>query len=448
MKIREFFATLIVFLSIHASASYALEKNIQNCTDCNIVLISIDTMRADRIGYNNYFRKITPNLDYLSKDSAVFKNHIAQAPSTAPSHASILTSTIPATHGALIKRKTEIKANIPTLAEILKSNGYITASFNGGGQLDKKFGFSRGFDIYDSYAESDYSKEKMSDKVTKGIDWIEANQGKKYFLFLHTYDIHVPYSPEKSDLEKIYPGYKGQLELPVTSSKLKPINAKKVKLSKQDQEFIEAAYDAEIISVDRDLKALFDYLKNSKQYENTIIIVTSDHGEEFGEHGYMAWHSHTLYDELIKVPLILKLPSKIAVGRSINKQTRSIDIVPTLLELLNIPANNQIEGKSLLRLIENGDLAEFEEFAISQKDRTGNLPTSVRTSEWKLYNKLLFNLTLDPKEQKNAASENKSVADSLKKQFDTARNKDVPAEQKDVEIGNESIEQLKSLGYL
>jgi arylsulfatase A-like enzyme len=429
----------IIFSSVKTS-------KVASCPDCNVILISIDTLRYDHLSCYGYKHK-TPAIDAFSKESVKFNTNISQAPSTAPSHASMLTGLIPASHGAFIKRETPIKAEVKTLAEILLSSGFRTVSFNGGGQLDKKLGFSRGFEVYDSYSEANYENEKFSDRVSKGIDWIGKNNKNKFFLFLHSYDIHVPYAPEKADLDAIFPDYKGSLTVPITDKFLKKVNAGKLKLSNEDKNFIVAAYDAEIKSVDRAFSTLIEYLKSSNLYDKTIIIFTSDHGEEFGEHGFMGWHSHTLFDELLRVPLLIKLPEQSFSDKEISTQTRTIDILPTLLDILNIKADPILQGKSLTGLIENSN-AEFDPYAISQKDRSNSLPTSARTSDWKMYKQSLYDLKADPKEMKDVAEKNPEVKKELRAVIDDAKKLDDSSKNEKIEIEDDSVEQLKTLGYL
>ena len=441
----------IVFLTLLLAVSliffcFLSPRNKPFCPDCNVILVSIDTLRSDHLGCYGYQRAISPAIDEFCEDAVVYETSISQAPSTAPSHASIFTSLIPAAHGAFLKRKTEIKTTIPTMAEILAINGFQTASYNGGGQLDKSLGFNRGFEIYDSFSEANYENEKMSDKVTKGLSWIKEHKGKKFFLFLHSYDIHVPYAPDKADLESLHPGYKGPVPIPVSDKFLKTVNSKKVKLSEDDKNFIISAYDAEIKSVDRAMKVLLDDLKKEGLYDKTIIVITSDHGEEFGEHGYMAWHSHTLYDELLRVPLIIKYPNQNLSGKRVSTQTRSIDILPTILEVLNLKMKAGFQGRSLLDLTMGKDDG-FDLYAISQKDRLGSLPTSARTQDWKLYKQALFDLAKDPLEKKDVAAENLEIKTKLRSVIDESKKLDEPGSKEKVEIEDESVEQLKTLGY-
>lgn len=436
----------ILIVLIVAAIFLRVPGNIAACPECNVILISIDTLRPDHLSAYGYQLR-TPAIDQLAEDSVVFNNAIAQAPSTAPSHASIFTSLIPAAHGAFLSRQSSIRQDVPTLPEILKENGYRTGSFNGGGQLGEKFGFGRGFEVYDSFSRSDYENEKFSEKVAKGLTWINLDRTKKFFLFLHSYDIHVPYAPEKGDFLAIFPDYQGTMTLPISDRFLKRVNNKRVELKEPDIRFIKAAYDAEIRSVDRSIGLLVQSLKDEGLYDKTIIILTSDHGEEFGEHGFMGWHSHTLFDELLRIPLIIKLPKQARAGSRVDLQVSSIDILPTILESVGVGVSDTFHGKSLLSSV-LGKTEGYSPYAISQKDRGNNLPTSARTLEWKLHKNKLYDLKEDPRETENVAEAHPQKKDELRKVIDEAKKLDSPAGQDKVEMDSEAVDQLKTLGYL
>jgi arylsulfatase A-like enzyme len=406
------------------------------CSDCSVILISIDTLRADHLGCYGYGDDTSPHIDKFAKDSVLFKETIVQAPSTLPSHASIFTSLIPSHHGAFFALKTNISEDAVMMSEIFQKHGYRTVSYNGGGQVDGKFGFYRGFDVYESMGGN------FDVHVDKAIEWLENNPDEKYFMFLHTYEVHHPYTPKKVYLDLFEDGYDGNLPMDISKDLLKQINQKNLVIDDRDREHIIDTYNAEIYSMDAAFGRLITFLKKENLYDGTVIIFTSDHGEEFGEHGWMGWHSHTLYDELLRVPLIIKFPNQKRSGKTVKMQVRSIDILPTLLDIVDIPSLETFEGVSLI-----GFKGKEELYAISQRDTpTDTHPISVRTSKWKLYDNLLFDLEKDPQELQNIT--NPSIFGELEYVKKYILSRGVTPSVQEIELHKELIEDLKSLGYI
>jgi len=415
------------------------------CPNCNVILISIDTLRADHLGLYGYKRPTSPQIDALATSGIVFDNAISQAPSTTPSHGSIFTGLIPAKHGALYSRRAALRIDRPTMAELLKARDYRTASFNGGGQLGAVFGFDRGFDVYQSFPDTDYPNENFSQKVELAKQWLGENGKSPFFLFLHSYEVHHPYAPSRENLNELGVQYSGSLPNPIGPALLTKINKKKLAINSEDRDWIVSLYDAEIRSMDKAFGELFRYLNVGGFLQNTVVILLSDHGEEFGEHGRMGWHSHSLFDELIKVPLVMWFPGSDALRRRIPEQVRLVDVMPSVLNMLDHPVPADLDGKSLLGLISKNEY--LEPLAISQRDTKTPLPTSVRSRFWKLYRKKLFDLQRDQKEKINAAAEHPDVLAEFSLELDKAKMLPVP-QATPQELKNEAVEQLKTLGYL
>lgn len=385
------------------------------CLDCNVILVSIDTLRRDHLSAYGYSRLTSPSVAEFRDDAVFFDQAIAQAPSTAPSHASLFTSLVPSRHGASVSKKKAIRSDVKTMAEIMKEHGYQTASFNGGAQMNAVFGLGRGFDIYRSFEGGDYTQERFKDRVSEGIEWLERNKGNKFFLFLHSYDVHNPYSPEVRYLDEFKDSdYAGEVKIPIDSTFLYSVNRRRRVISEADRRFIVSAYDGEIRGVDDGIRELLTYLRRVGLYDNTIIVFTSDHGEEFNEHGWMGWHSHTLYDELLRVPLAIKFPKQHFAGSEVATQVRSIDVLPTLLDVLGIDSLPNFQGRSLTRLASGRGDDDFPEYAVSERESRGKLPTSVRSAKWKLHGKRLYDLENDPGETKNVADAHPEIVDQLK----------------------------------
>lgn len=347
------------------------------CPDCNVILISIDTLRADHLGCYGYPADTSPNIDEFSKHGVLFRTAIAHAPSTTPSHASILTSLLPVHHGALRARQRPISETVKTMAEILRDAGYRTVSFNGGGQVAATYGFDRGFEIYES------EPGPFAQKVEKARHWMRGNPDARFFMFLHTYEVHAPYQADPRFMEMFDADYAGELDDAILPRLLININDGTKAIDEADVRHIVNAYDAEIRSMDTAFAGLERYLTESGLSDNTIVIFTSDHGEEFGEHGQMGRHSHALYDEVLRVPLIFRLPDGKLAGTIVDRLVRGIDILPTLTDLLELENLDQFEGASLTPLMMRRE--DVERVAVSQIDtRHERMPSSLRTESEKL----------------------------------------------------------------
>jgi arylsulfatase A-like enzyme len=333
----------------------------------SMILISLDTFRADRVGRHRGGRSITPAMDRLAADSVLFERCYAQAPSTLPSHASIMTSLLPPQHGAYYSIKSKLAPDVVTIAEILSQAGYRTASFNGGAQMDAVWGLDRGFDLYDSDVPDRETEigivedQRLMLGVAKTIQWLEKNDARPFFVFLHSYEVHAPYTPELVDVEALgversERDRKRTSHEPLSTAKdsqRSPMETLRVEIIEGDAPLDETArqqfedlYDAEVISADRALGHLISTLDEMDLYADTLIVFTSDHGEEFGEHG-MLGHSHTLYDELLHVPLIIKFPGSQFAGTRVATQVRSLDIAPTALRSIGIKPPSQFLGRDL-----------------------------------------------------------------------------------------------------
>ncbi|MCP3960108.1 MAG: sulfatase [bacterium] len=354
----------------------------------NVILISIDTLRADHLGCYGYARETSPRIDRLAAESVLFELAIAQAPSTLPSHASMFSSLWPAHHGAYFMRREALPPSVLTLAEVLRENGYRTAAFTGGGQMAPEFGLDQGFDLYEVLGAT----ADTGQTVKRAAEWL-AEGGEPFFLFVHTYEVHHPYTPRGDLLARFAGDYRGDLGSRISKELLLEINAGERRIDEDDLAYIAAAYDAEIFSMDAAVGRLLDILRERGLYDDSILVLTSDHGEELGEHGTVGWHSHTLYDELLKVPLIIKLPGSRHAGARVGAQVRSIDISPTILELLHLGPRAEFEGVGLESRMEDPDGARHLP-AISQQDTGPEADhTSLRTGRWKLYPNRLFEIS-------------------------------------------------------
>lgn len=406
-----------------------------------VVLVSIDTLRPDHLQCYGYEPPTSPALLELCDQAVVFEQAIAHAPSTLHSHASILSSLLPHHHGASWDARTPLPLEVRTIAEALSDGGYATAAFTGGGQMDRSFQLDQGFDHWEQPG-----RPRFAGTVRAAVPWLEQHAQGRFFLFLHSYEVHHPYEPDPKLLARFDEGYTGDLPDVISVDFLRQVNAGERTIDEADLAHIIATYDAEIRGMDRGVRQLVEELQKLGIYDRTLIVFTSDHGEEFGEHGKVGWHSHTLYDELLRVPLVIKFPRAAYAGTRIARQVRSIDIAPTILATLGLPAEPGFTGVDLSVLLRGGELPPLP--AISRQDRKRDEDiSSIRTEEWKLYDhEALYNLRLDPGETWTVT--NPEVQAELERVFAEAIAARPALEAEPVLPEKKTLDELKALGYL
>lgn len=394
----------------------------------NVILISIDTLRADHLGCYGYERDTSPHLDELAVESVLFENFFAPSSATTPSHVSMLTSLHPLSHGVLSNRdKRAFSEDAVPIARVLKDNGFVTAGFTGGGNVSEIEGFRRGFDFWSE-------GHNISPHLPEVMNWISQNGANKFFLFFHFYDVHDPYifredfrdlyrDPdyymesvaraknvmEKTDTKNVtYEAYaqltaEERIEVLIYHMLEKPeitfeqgvgAIARTEILShlkewpgfpeypKQHQLLVDS-YDAGLKYTDHYLGELFDFLKSRDLWTNTMLVVTSDHGEEFMEHN-MVGHLLNLYDTLLHVPLIIKMPENWRYSnRRVSSVAEIVDIMPTILDVLDISFDGQMQGKSLLPMMLDNEREQGGMIFATLDNRFKKRKRAVRTSEWK-----------------------------------------------------------------
>lgn len=314
----------------------------------NVVLISLDTLRADHLGCYGYARNTSPNIDRLADRSMVFLNAYTAAPATAESHMSMFTSLYPSVHKVRTtvrdKEVHVLDESIITLPRILKNHGYTTVGFHGGGHVDERYGFGRGFDTY------------LTRRQEQAEGWLQRHASdNKFFLFYHTYHVHDPYMPGPPYDTMFDPDYKGKMisdrhALSSGNGKQGTVGQRYWKLVDKtdpaDIAHLSALYDGLIAELDNELGKL---LAAIDQYApETIIIVLSDHGEAFGEHGDFLHGRH--HREILQVPLIIRLPGA-EHGVRVETAFSLVDLAPTILDMLSIPLMEQFQGKALMDLV-------------------------------------------------------------------------------------------------
>ena len=331
------FALALLYLRLPESGARADRAP---CEGCNIVLISFDTVRADHLGTYGYARPTSPHVDALASRSVVFERAISQAPWTLPAHGSMFSGLYPSRLGVLRYPATRaLPDKNVVLAEMLRTAGYATAGFTGGGFVSKHYGFDRGFDIYASRGR------RFEHNLDPTIDWLDAHQNDQFFRFVHGYDAHRPYYSKSAD--------KQVMSLPADSdpemTKFCLRDDREVP-NEQKRDRIVRYYDSAIHHGDRAIGALLMTLEKMKLMENTVILLTSDHGEEFFEHGNCD-HVRFVYNEVLHVPYMIYVPGLTPGGRRIAGLTpASISVARTVLDLVGI--DHAMPGVTLLPMID------------------------------------------------------------------------------------------------
>ncbi len=307
----------------------------------NIILISIDTLRADHLGCYGYERDTSPTLDSLAAAGTMYTRCQAQAPHTTPAHATIWTGLSVISHGAGYHNGSDygLDPELPTIATMLKDNGYVTLGMVNVTILNNDFGFASGFDYFSWHPNGE---ARAGETVDEYLEWLDDNQGNPnpVFAMIHLYDVHIPFNPpapyDKAFTENGSEGITNWEADPETGALLTP----------EVTPHLIDLYDGEILWTDSQLSRLFSELRNRGLAENTLIIVVADHGEEFLEHN--GWgHSHALWQEMLHVPLIISGPG-IPEGFIDDLPTGQFDILPTIMDYLDIPVLTQVDGVSLL----------------------------------------------------------------------------------------------------
>jgi arylsulfatase A-like enzyme len=383
----------------------------------NLVLIGVDTLRHDHLGCYGYDRDTSPNIDELADKGVLFENVVSPCPWTLPSFASVFTSLYPTQHGAT-GTHTPMRTTFPTLASLLKDNGYATGAIINAPYLKQKFKLDRGFDFYDMPPR----EGRAADGTTEdALTWIDENRDLPFFIFIHYFDPHIPYSPPAPYDTLFDPDYSGTMKmdnLPKGLPRLRMRGFKEMEAATDaDWNHIRSLYDGEIAFADEEIGNLLKGLDGRGLTENTLIVFLSDHGEEFFEHGGFE-HGHSLFDELLKVPLIFSLPGGLPEHVRISRQVRLLDVEPTILELLDITTETSLEGVSLVQLLGGGrslqagkDCLLPSEIGYSEALLYGSQKKSLTAHPWKLIydtkggEMSVFNLEEDPGEHQDLSSE-------------------------------------------
>ena len=431
----------------------------------NLVVVLTDTLRADKLRpFNPRTRVKTPALDEVAKEAVVFQN--AQSPEnwTKPSVASVLTSLYPQTHGARAQEAILPKAAL-TVAEHLKANGFTTGSFIGNGYVSDRFGFDQGWDKYRNYIREGRNTD-ASNIYKEAGEWVEANHDKRFFVYIHTIDPHVPYDPGDKYLA-MYDArsdYAGQVKPRMTADLLEKAkrNPPAVTFDASDKKRLLALHDGEISQHDEHMGLFVERLKKLGVWDDTLFVFVSDHGEEFEDHG--SWgHGHSVYQELLHVPLIFRFPKGIPTGTKVEHTVSSMDIAPTSLLLLGVPPMPTAEGRNLGESMRGAALPEHAlAFSDFQDERR-----VVVAGPWKLVLRgnltaTFFNLKSDPGEKQQLTPNAHPIAarycrimqgqflgsNNRRRWLDAQQGRGTRLEADAVKMDDALRGQLKALGYV
>ena len=477
-----------VAVVLFALATAGCRRSAPDSTDRpNVLLISIDTLRADRLGCYGCPRDTSPNMDRLAAEGVLFERCFSTSCKTTPSHMSIMTGLYPQAHDVYMWQQgpqgiyggKALASSIPTLAETLKKHGYRNAAFTGGANVAAEIGFGRGFDVYDE-----------NDNNEAACRWLSQNGDQRFFVFYHTYYTHDPYIPPPPYDSKYDSNYSGAI--PSTTDFLKEMGVqgfsrlhgvwrklheawwKKIDPNDPDDwRHVRALYDGAICHVDnRFIRNLIETLEQQGVLDKTLIILTSDHGEEFLEHGRVTHDS--LYREVTHVPLLMRWPERLPAGKRVSQLVRGIDIMPTILDLLDIRHNADMQGTSLLpaalkdrdlRLTAHADFNDYappfiesvrsESWFLLMDQRLRRMPDEPRGA-YPVFLQL-YDTAQDPAETRNLAGALPHITARMKADMAAVRiecsrlrTEREACEEPPVrlQIDAENLRRLKSLGYV
>lgn len=397
----------------------------------NVILITLDTTRADRMGFLGSKRGLTPNLDALAHQSVVFTHAYSQIPLTTASHATILTGTYPQFH-QVNDFGVPLAEDLPYAPFIFRGNGYHTAAFVGSLVLDPETrsapGFERGFDTYDAgfhrrrLGEDRYEaiERRGGEVIGRALDWLTTHHEGPFFLWIHLYDAHDPYEPPE------------------------PFKSR----------YASAPYDGEIAYMDAAVGKLLSWLRLRGLYDGSLIAVMADHGEALGEHGETT-HGMFLYDETIHVPLLFKLPGARSLGKRVDTRAGLVDVLPTMLEGVGIAVPPEVQGESLLPLLKVATPRDRPAYAESDyPHRTFGWSSlrSLRTGRYLFIEaprQELYDQSADPKAAHNLSATASAVTGTLASQLEAFRKKTSSSKEAPKVAPDPGLqERLNALGYV
>ncbi len=417
----------------------------------SVVLIVVDTLRADHLGTYGYERPVSPNLDALASDAAVFENAFAAATWTLPSVSSIFTGLYPSAHDAGRPYDDErgeqfsvMRPDARLFTEVLQAKGYTTGAVVNAPFLHAGFGFDRGFDAYDWAPASDSDVRRADVTVDAALAWLDEHTDEQFFLFVHMFDLHRHY-----DAPEPFRGRFTDQFADTYGDTLDTLESRDAAEDNLDWPFIVAAYDEEIAFVDAELGRLFDGMRSRGILAESNVILTSDHGEAFDEHG-SSGHGHTLFNEMLRVPVMV-WGSAVEPGRY-EDPISLIDLEPTILEIAAADASTAGSGQSMWPLLTTGR-SHPRRTLFAEWTHPGELKAVIRwpfkailepatDARW------LFNLAVDPREETNLAGSRASDFYEFMADLQGLLDAEAAGTMNRAPIDPTVLEALKSLGYI
>ena len=418
-----------------------------------IIIIDIDTLRADHLGCYGYGRPTSPNIDAFAREALRFEWAFSQAPNTPPSQTSILTGLYPSTHG-MVYDEDRVPEEVVSLAEALAAAGYATAGFHDGGYMRDVFRIGQGFTLYE-----DSNNEGLAASGPRAISWLREHADRDFLLFVHTYDTHTPYAPRPPFDEMFMdgvpeptPGFAPTTET-MEEIRLSKYTDTLLTLPPNDLAYAIALYDGEIRFVDTWFGEFWSVVHELGLDRRATVVVLSDHGEEFQEHGSVLHEK--LYATVTRIPLIIRLPGG-RLARPVSEVVESIDLMPTLLELAGVPVPEGVQGSSLLPLIlgqdSNGLHVAFSESPFFGRNRAVTLGRHHLILTRQNSSAELYDLAADPLEQADLADARPPELEAMiglqQGWEERVAHSTFARSGEAAPLDEETLEQLRRLGYI
>ncbi len=421
-------AVILVYLLFGNAIRQGVQR--RQLRQLNVILITIDTLRSDHLGCYGKRLVDTPNLDRLAAEGVRFERCIAQTPLTLPSHTTILSGTYPLFHQVRDNGGFLVPQELTLISETLKGNGFTTAGFIGAYVLNSKWGINQGFDaFYDRFDLSKYKTISLGDVQRRADEvlgdarqWLAKNRSRRFFAWIHLYDPHTPYEPP-SPFKESYAGH---------------------------------PYRGEVAYTDSELGKFFDFLKAEGMWQNSLIVVTGDHGESLGEHSE-GTHGYYVYEATVHVPLLIRAPFRFPV-KTVADIVEHVDVMPTLLDALGIPSPASVQGKSLLPLLfgkkANGFSMAYTETYYPRLHYGWSDLKALYSRDWKYIlapQDELYNYGADAREADNLVLKKSVIGKQLRRtllDFVRDRSRNAISPEQVTKTDRDSLEKLAALGYI
>lgn len=481
----------------------------------NVLLVVLDTLRADRLGTYGNARPTSPGLDAIASEACVFENAQSAAPLTVASLLSLMTSLYPEVHGVQGSfNPGKMSAKVTTLAEVLSARGYSTAAFTEGGYARPDFGLGQGFQTYPRPPSDDdpnvtnlLRESRLAANLARTTEWLRVNHERPFFLFFHTYEIHAPYWTREENVRRMRPSFDEVADHARAAAAIERWNLARTttredcltllqhlyqcpltglpaladpdgferaahgfELAPGDAvhcaevlELVRDLYDASIRTTDDALAQLWSVLRELRLDENTIVVVTSDHGEGLGQHGEME-HSNVLHEEALRVPLWIRVPRPGYAARRVKELARTVDVVPTLLDVLDVDARKlPLQGRSLGPLLRGEASQDAPWLAFSHARRVApgqRAQFTIRDDRWRLIDepdtgrRWLYDGLVDPHEGSDTAATHPEEVARLVRLLARQRAADrwlqraLAAAPEVLELDEAARRELRGLGYV